>query len=145
MITDSLQMELFVNSPTFRRQVANALTTVGVTRWKAATTTIMLVDAAEQAGQVSGEQLIARQFARTERAFLENAMAIQGVNIGGFAPAMPPTEQASKEGITRLINMMLTHATWTWTVDQWVSNQATANAEIELRINDLLQSLAGQA
>jgi len=144
MISDTLQQEIFVNSPTFRRQVASALTTVGITRWKAATATVMTVDALAAQNAATTEQLIARQVAKTERTFIENALAVQGINLGGFtAPvAMPGAPDPAKEGISRMINMLLAHANWDWTVAEWIENQAGANAEIEARMNDLLASLA---
>jgi hypothetical protein len=143
MITDALQLETFVTSPTFRRQVAGALTVVGVERWKAATAVVMQIDVLEMAGTATAEHLIARQIARTERTFLENALAVQGVNLGGFtAPqAMPGMPDPAKEGITRLINMLLAMPSWTWTVNDWMENQADATAEIAARMNDLLASL----
>lgn len=143
MLSDSLQIETFVTSPTFRRQVAGALTVVGVERWKAATAVILQIDALEAAGQATAEHLIARQIARTERTFLENALAVQGVNLGGFtAPqAMPGMPDPAKEGITRLIHMLLVHPSWTWTVADWLDDQPGAVAEIAARMNDLLASL----
>ena len=143
MITDALQLETFVTSPTFRRQVAGALTVVGVERWKAATAAILQIDALEAAGQATAEHLIARQIARTERTFLENALAVQGVNLGGFtAPqAMPGMPDPAKEGITRLINMLLAMPSWTWTVADWLDDQPGAAAEIAVRMNEMLASL----
>lgn len=143
MITDSLQLETFAASPTFRRQVAGALTSVGIERWKVATATVMTVDALEAGGQATAEYLIARQIARTERTFLENALAVQGVNLGGFtAPqAMPGMPDPAKEGITRLINMLLALPAWTWTVADWLADQSGAAAEIATRMNEMLAAL----
>jgi hypothetical protein len=143
MLSDSLQIETFVASPTFRRQVAGALTVVGVERWKAATAILMQIDVLEMAGQATAEHLIARQIARTERTFLENALAVQGVNLGGFtAPqAMPGMPDPAKEGITRLINMLLALPAWTWTVADWLDDQAGAAAEIATRMNEMLAAL----
>ena len=143
MITDSLQLETFTSSPTFRRQVAGALTVVGVERWKAATAVVMQIDVLEMAGTATAEHLIARQIARTERTFLENALAVQGVNLGGFtAPqAMPGMPDPAKEGITRLINMLLALPTWEWTVADWLADQPGAAAEIAARMNEMLGAL----
>jgi hypothetical protein len=146
MISDALQQELFVNSPTFRRQVAGALTTVGIERWKLAVGTILTINAAEAAGAtLTAEQLVGRQLAMTERQFLENALAVQGVNLGAAQPAVGLTlngaPDPAREGITRLVNMLLASAGWTWTVSDWIAGQATASAEIGTQLNALLAGL----
>jgi hypothetical protein len=144
MITDGLQIETFVSSPTFRRQVAGALTNVGIERWKGAVGVIMTVNASTE--PLTAEQMIARQLATTERQFLENALAVQGVNLGVQQNTqglqLVGASDPAKEGITRLVNMLLASPGWTWTVSDWIDGQATAITEISTRLNELLASLS---
>lgn len=138
----ALEQELLRNSPTFRNQVSAAFTTVAMERWKAARLTIATINALGENATV--EQALAKEMAMTERAFLEQALNTQGVNItGSMQPIAAPgsgLEQAAKEGITRMINQMLT-STWAWTVQEWLDGQATAITEIQTRLNEMFAAI----
>ena len=82
MISDALQQELFVNSPTFRRQVAGALTTVGIERWKLAVGTILTINAAEAAGAtLTAEELVGPQ--RGDYPLGQYAAGIRRLDVDG--------------------------------------------------------------
>ncbi len=143
---DALQTETFCASPTFRKQILGSLVVVGIKRWKMCTASIVQIDAMHNAGLATPEHLIARQIAQTERTFLENSLAVQGINLGGYtAPqAMPGMPNPADEGITRMINMVLEMKSWTWTVADWLENQPRATEEIAARMYEMLESLAAQ-
>jgi len=145
---DNLTRELFLYSPTFRQQVSDAFTDVALERWKAAEATVASVDALIAAGQATPQQLIAQKYARTEASFLRKAMAIQGIYLDPSDQPPPgfntsTNEVEAKEGISKLINQMLgsPRSTWTWTIDDWMTNQQGATLEIAARLDDLLATM----
>ncbi len=145
---DNLSQEIFRSSPTFRAQMSAAFTTVAVARWKAATATILGVDALIEAGTATTEHVIARALAQTEMQFLGQALATQKIYLSG-APQQPmmvgteAADAAAKEGITKLINQMLGSpgSTWTWSVADWQANQDTAAEEIATHLDNMFAAM----
>lgn len=144
---DNLSQELLRSSPTFRNQMSAAFTTVAVARWKMAKATILGVDAMIAAGTATTEHLVAKTLATTESQFLEQALATQKIYLSGTPqPMMIGTEAsdaAAKEGITKLINQMLSSpgSTWTWSVADWQANQDTAAIEISTHLDNMLAAM----
>lgn len=148
MALDALQQELLRNSPTFRSQVSAAFTSVALARWKMANITVLSVDAAEMTGTATTEMMVARVIAKTERTFLEKSLSTQGVDIvGNQQPttlSFSQSQDAAREGVTKMINQLLGDpaTTWTWTVQEWIENSGTAVVEIAARLNDMIASMS---
>lgn len=152
MITDALQIELFSNSPTFRNQVRLALLSVAVARWKGATAVITGIDAEEDDALRSGGRLpagdkLVRAMARAEASFLDEALAKQGVRLNSsFGPqyVVPgqDVEAERQQEITRLIGLLLLLPTWSWSISDWLENQAGAQAFVNAQVNGMLAAMA---
>ena len=146
---DNLSQEILRNSPTFRNQVTNAFTAVAINRWKNAKTIAVGVDALAQAGAATTDDLIARTYAQTEMAFLEQALAKQRIYFGQYQQQniAGPNMDMAADSITKLIDQMIGSpgSTWSWSVADWQANQETAIEEIATQTNLLALNAAIEA
>ena len=147
---DNLSQEIFRSTPTFRGQMSAAFTVVAVARWTVASSTVIGVNKLEEAGVATTEQLIARKLAETEASFLRRALATQGIYLDEFTGqtqmmmvGTDAADSAAKEGISKLINQMLSSpgSTWTWSVADWQANQDTAAEEIATHLDNMLAAM----
>lgn len=143
---DNLSQEILRNSPTFRSQVTNAFTAVAINRWKNAKTIAVGVDALTQAGAATTDDLIARTYAQTEMAFLEQALAKQRIYFGQYQQQQNIAGlnmDMAADSITKLIDQMIGSpgSTWSWSVADWQANQETAIEEIATHLNNMFTSM----
>lgn len=139
-----LEQELLINSPTFRTQVANAFTAVAVRRWKLAKFTAMSVDGLIQAGTATISDLVARSYAQTEMAFLEQSLAKQKIYLGQHNQQPydgPGAINIAEESTTRLINQLFSCGAWTWSVAEWLGNQSAAIAAATTALDTMLADM----
>lgn len=147
MLTDALQIELLKHSPTFRRQVSTGLLLVGLEQWKGVTARLSVLEGLAAKGALDDGQMIALSLSRAERVFLDVTLAKQGVTLGGKQSPMNPSGMGNFGGdssteIDRLIDQLFARADWTWTVADWLEQQATAQQTINGQILALLTEMA---
>jgi len=98
-----------------------------------------------QAGAATTDDLIARTYAQTEMAFLEQALAKQRIYFGQYQQQniAGPNMDMAADSITKLIDQMIGSpgSTWSWSVADWQANQETAIEEIATHLDNMFASM----
>jgi MarR-like DNA-binding transcriptional regulator SgrR of sgrS sRNA len=142
MLTDTLQIELLKNSPTFRRQVSAALLSVGLERWKGITATLAALEQMAQKEPLTPEQAVTRTLAQAEQFFLDTTLAKQGVRLTGNSAIGGVSAGDADTEIDRLIDQLFARGDWTWTVADWLAKQTLAQHTINGQVLALLSEMA---